>query len=79
MNNWQEELGLLEQWCGVLGLQPGQFEITKPETERDAIKIRFSDPLNLEEPQYSDDEQEGEDDNEGADDDDEVEGEGDEA
>mmetsp|Transcript_107288 Transcript_107288/g.149584 ORF Transcript_107288/g.149584 Transcript_107288/m.149584 type:complete len:145 (+) Transcript_107288:71-505(+) len=62
MKNWDEEHAILVKWCGVLGLQPGEFTISKPATEREAIRIRFAQPLNLEAQKYSDDEEEEEED-----------------
>lgn len=54
MQNWDTEHGILAQWCGVLGLAEGEFTIHKPANEREAIRIDFGRPLNLDEPVYED-------------------------
>ena len=57
-NHWEEEKALLDRWCNIIGLEDGEYEIERPESEDRAIRINFRRVLNLEAPVYSDDEEE---------------------
>jgi hypothetical protein len=55
MEHWEEEKGLLETWCRLVGLAPGEYTIRKPSHSILGIEIQFTrsldlDPLPSEEP-----------------------------
>lgn len=56
--HWEEERGLLETWCRIVGLEEGEYEINKPDVSTKAIEIRFNEPLRLEDPREESDEEE---------------------
>jgi hypothetical protein len=57
MQHWAAEEAKLDQWAAILGLQKGEYTITKPRNQEQAIIIKFLKPVQLEEPHdQSDDE-----------------------
>ena len=51
--HWTEEKELLEKWCSLIGLKVGEFTIIEPSCGQEAVKIKFKNPLNLEDPHRS--------------------------
>jgi hypothetical protein len=46
--HWDEELALITQWCGLLGLALGEFKVQRPRTSAECITVTFARPLVLE-------------------------------
>lgn len=57
MKNWLQEKSYLDQFCELLGFEPDECKIVKPQNESEGIKIIFPYPLNLEKmPDFDDSE-----------------------
>ena len=46
--HWDAERDMLVRWCGILGLEEGEFDIEKPGGIETCVAIHFKKPLELE-------------------------------
>lgn len=67
MDHWEEECAIIAKWCEIVGLQPSEYVIEKPEHGRRGVGILFGKPLDLEEQPEESEEEDSEDEAEKAD------------
>lgn len=68
MEHWDEEVDLVDNFCRILGLQRGDYEINKPEDQSKCVGIILKAPVKLDPlPSFDEDEEEDEEENVDAD------------
>ena len=41
MDNWQSECDIIRRWCAILGLDEGDYDVEKPESQKTCIMVNF--------------------------------------